>query len=95
MIFQVCFLEIFFFNFFYNFVELPEDADELLERAWNRDAPLGEVFVKAFGIDVTRKDLLSLSGLDWLNDEIINSYMNLIVERSSQRPDLPKVFFVF
>lgn len=89
MIFRV------FFFYIYNkniLIELPDDADDLIEKAWNGCAPLNKVFVKAFGIEITRKDLLSLSGLEWLNDEIINSYMNLIVERARQNTDLPKVF---
>ena len=33
-------------------------------------------------MDITRKDIDTLKGLNWLNDEIINFYMQMIVERS-------------
>uniref|UniRef100_A0A915DZS0 Ubiquitin-like protease family profile domain-containing protein n=1 Tax=Ditylenchus dipsaci TaxID=166011 RepID=A0A915DZS0_9BILA len=74
------------------FPELPEDALELLQKAWNRSGPQDEVFTKGFGVDIMRKDLLSLRGLEWLNDEVINFYMNLICERSKQEPALPKTY---
>ena len=33
-------------------------------------------------MDITRKDIDTLKGLNWLNDEIINFYLQMIVERS-------------
>ena len=45
-------------------------------------APSDEVLSNAFNISITRKDIQTLRGLNWLNDEIINFYMNLICERS-------------
>ncbi len=45
-------------------------------------APNDEVLSNAFNISITRKDIQTLRGLNWLNDEIINFYMNLICERS-------------
>ena len=47
-------------------------------------ASRGEVLVDAFKIQITVKDLSTLSGLNWLNDEIINFYMQMIVERAGQ-----------
>ena len=32
------------------------------------------------------------SGLSWLNDEVINFYMQLICERSEQHDNWPKVY---
>jgi len=32
-------------------------------------------------IDISRKDMRCLSGLNWLNDEVINFYMSLLQER--------------
>lgn len=49
-----------------------------------------EVLSEGFGLSLTRKDLQTLSNLNWLNDEVINFYMNLLVERSKQ-PSLPSV----
>ncbi|CAH2004404.1 unnamed protein product [Acanthoscelides obtectus] len=51
-----------------------------------------EVLVRKFNLNITRRDLCTLAGLNWLNDEVINFYMNLIIERSKQSPDRPKTF---
>ncbi|KAL2104266.1 hypothetical protein ACEWY4_001134 [Coilia grayii] len=56
-------------------------------RGGNQD----EVLSEGFRLTITRKDLQTLSHLNWLNDEVINFYMNLLVERS-KRPDLPSVY---
>ena len=41
---------------------------------------------------VTRSDLGSLDGLNWLNDVIMNAYLNLIVNRNRENPRLPRVY---
>lgn len=46
-----------------------------------------EVIINKFNISITRNDLATLIGDNWLNDEVINFYMNLLVERSEQRAD--------
>ncbi|KAK9878423.1 hypothetical protein WA026_022063 [Henosepilachna vigintioctopunctata] len=52
-----------------------------------------EIMVKKFNLNITRKDILTLAGLNWLNDEVINFYMNLIMERSTESAGrLPKVY---
>ena len=46
-----------------------------------------------FSISICRKDIQTLRGLNWLNDEIINFYMSLLCERSKdQTRSLPKVY---
>jgi sentrin-specific protease 1 len=42
----------------------------------------GDVIVNKFGLDITREDLNTLVGNGWLNDQIINFYLKLMVERS-------------
>ena len=50
------------------------------------------VLITKFGIDFTAKDLRTLQPKTWLNDEVINFYMQLIMERALARPDqLPAV----
>uniref|UniRef100_A0A1I7XQ06 ULP_PROTEASE domain-containing protein n=1 Tax=Heterorhabditis bacteriophora TaxID=37862 RepID=A0A1I7XQ06_HETBA len=44
-----------------------------------------------FGIKLTRRDLLTLCDLDWLNDEVINFYLQLVCERSVRTEGMPKV----
>jgi len=49
------------------------------------------VLVEEYNIPITVRDLRTLQGLNWLNDEVINFYMGMIVKRS-EGPDFPKVF---
>ncbi|KIH51212.1 hypothetical protein ANCDUO_18704 [Ancylostoma duodenale] len=71
---------------------LPDEALDLCQRIWNRRLPQSEEFSEAFGIKLTRKDLSTLSGLDWLNDEVINFYLQLVCQRSTEAKDLPKAY---
>jgi hypothetical protein len=36
-------------------------------------------------IDISRKDMRCLDGLNWLNDEVINFYLSLLQERELRR----------
>ncbi|KAL2293768.1 hypothetical protein Nmel_018829, partial [Mimus melanotis] len=71
---------------------VPPPAQEMekeiksLFRGGNQD----EVLSEAFRLTITRKDIQTLNNLNWLNDEIINFYMNLLMERSKEK-DLPAV----
>lgn len=51
---------------------------------------LSEVIIQKFGLIITRKDLLTLVDLNWLNDQVVNFYMELLIERSleSNYPNL-------
>ena len=46
-----------------------------------RNNYLLQTLVDAHKIRITVKDIDTLSGLNWLNDEIINFYMQMIVAR--------------
>ncbi|KAI4824050.1 hypothetical protein KUCAC02_012593 [Chaenocephalus aceratus] len=70
------------------FPELTEEMDDEVNGAL--DGAHYEVLSEGFGLSLTRKDLQTLSDLNWLNDEVINFYMNLLVERSKD-PKLPSV----
>ncbi|XP_074113025.1 uncharacterized protein LOC141536419 [Cotesia typhae] len=62
---------------------LPELTDEMLDqvaRALNPNPP-NQVLVESFGLRITCKDIHTLAGLNWLNDEVINFYMNLLIAR--------------
>lgn len=72
--------------------EFPELTDEMegeINRVLRGSNP-HEILSEGFGLSLTRKDLQTLSNLNWLNDEVINFYMNLLVERSKD-PSLPSV----
>nr|XP_056705309.1 sentrin-specific protease 1 [Euleptes europaea] len=66
------------------FPELTEEMEREIKcvlRGGNQD----EVLSEAFRLTITRKDIHTLSNLNWLNDEIINFYMNMLMERSKQK----------
>nr|XP_057940557.1 sentrin-specific protease 1-like isoform X1 [Doryrhamphus excisus] len=71
------------------FPELSKEMEAQVDKVLRRGSP-DEVFSEGFGLSLTRKDLQTLSGLNWLNDEVINFYMNLLVERS-KNPKMPSV----
>lgn len=47
--------------------------------------------IDKFSFSITRHDIQTLDGLNWLNDEVINFYMELLKERSAVDESLPKV----
>nr|XP_055043687.1 sentrin-specific protease 1 [Misgurnus anguillicaudatus] len=72
------------------FPELTEEMESEVNRAL-RVGSQDEVLSEGFRLTITRKDLQTLSNLNWLNDEVINFYMNMLVERSKQ-PNLPSAY---
>uniref|UniRef100_A0A3P8VEG1 SUMO specific peptidase 1 n=1 Tax=Cynoglossus semilaevis TaxID=244447 RepID=A0A3P8VEG1_CYNSE len=71
------------------FPELTQEMEADVNRVLKGGSP-HEVMCEGFGLSLTRKDLQTLSSLNWLNDEVINFYMNLLVERSKDA-HLPSV----
>ena len=63
--------------------EKPALTSEMTAVIKRSQASRGEVLVDAHKIQITVKDLDTLSGLNWLNDEIINFYMQMIVARAA------------
>ncbi|CAK5103726.1 unnamed protein product [Meloidogyne enterolobii] len=51
-----------------------------------------QIIVKNSGFELNRKDLMTIFWNEWLNDEVINIYASLIVDRSNNNNDLPKVY---
>lgn len=64
------------------FPELTNEHERLINNSLI-SVPQDEVLANAFNISITRRDIQTLKGLNWLNDEIINFYMSLICERST------------
>ncbi|KRK01777.1 sentrin-specific protease 1 [Drosophila yakuba] len=55
--------------------------------------PLEQVIVTKFKLDIHRSEIKILTEGAWLNDVIINFYMNLLAERSEKRPgQMPSVY---
>lgn len=53
-------------------VSLPvisNDMQVVIDRAWNGHSD-GEVLCDAFSLTITRRDVKTLSGLNWLNDQV-------------------------
>lgn len=73
--------------------ELTEEHQGMIKRALY-GGPRTDVVISKFNISITRNDLATLIGDSWLNDEVINFYMNLLMERSEQRADdgAPRVY---
>lgn len=67
--------------------EFPEITEEMEREIKNvlRSGNQDEVLSEAFRLTITRKDIQTLNNLNWLNDEIINFYMNMLMERSKQK----------
>lgn len=73
--------------------ERPVLNDEMLLaiRDASRPEPSNEVLVEIDGVQIMRKDMRTLTNLNWLNDEIINAYLHLIVLRG-QEPKRKRVY---
>lgn len=69
---------------------LTQEHKSKIKKALN--GPFDEIIISKFNLSIKRADLLTLTGTEWLNDEVINFYMNLLVERSEQNSNLPKVY---
>lgn len=75
----------------------PCDAKRVVDAIWNAsddDFPLTEKVVELRGITLYRRDLLKLRSSDWINDEIINFYFAMLVDRAKHKSELPKVNFL-
>ncbi|EDV99675.1 sentrin-specific protease 2 isoform X2 [Drosophila grimshawi] len=51
-----------------------------------------KVLISKFSLSIKREDIRTLTGSCWLNDEVINFYMNLLTDRSQRKDTLPSVY---
>ena len=56
------------FQLFY-FSELTDEMEEKIA-LWLRAQPGGQVLIDKFRLQITRQDVATLAGLNWLNDEV-------------------------
>lgn len=76
----------------YKDVDLPELTPGMLQKIHIALSGYDEeVIANKFGLMVKRRDLKTLTGLNWLNDEVINFYMNLLIERGKEE-NYPNVY---
>ncbi|XP_019857195.1 PREDICTED: sentrin-specific protease 1-like [Amphimedon queenslandica] len=63
---------------------LDQDTIKLVQDIWSGRLHLrDQVLSKGYNIEIKRMDLLTLRGLEWLNDEVINFYLNLVAESAN------------
>ena len=72
--------------------ELPGITPQMEAEIQRAISSRGETLIDKFSIPITKHDVATLLNLNWLNDEIVNFYMNLIVERSKKMDNWPKVY---
>uniref|UniRef100_A0A8C5P578 SUMO/sentrin specific peptidase 2 n=1 Tax=Jaculus jaculus TaxID=51337 RepID=A0A8C5P578_JACJA len=65
-------------------LELTEDMEKEINNALGHGPP-DEILSSAFKLRITRGDIQTLKNCHWLNDEVINFYMNLLVERNKKQ----------
>ena len=58
--------------------ELPEITEQMEVVIRNTERSRNQVLVEAFKIQITGKDIRTLRGLNWLDDEVINFYMQVM-----------------
>lgn len=69
--------------------ELTPEQEDMVYKAWN--APGNYKFYEAFRLELLGKYIRTLDKTTWLEDTIINLYMNLIIERGKDKK-FPKVY---
>ncbi|XP_055327636.1 sentrin-specific protease 1-like isoform X2 [Paramacrobiotus metropolitanus] len=75
-----------------DFIELSYEEEEVVKKAFGSGSPT-DVLSDKFRLQVTRKDIATLKGLSWLNDEVANFYLEMIVDRALRHPEkYPKVY---
>ncbi|KAM7350486.1 ulp1 [Cochliomyia hominivorax] len=97
--FQIVDPELLVVDDFEDVIEEPEFVELTQEHRARINAaicgPLDQVLVSKFNLNITRRDIHTLCGHNWLNDEVINFYMNLLTERGEKKREshgLPTVY---
>ncbi|XP_036063375.1 sentrin-specific protease 2-like [Onychomys torridus] len=65
-------------------LDVTEDMEKEVRNALG-PGPQEEILTSAFKLHITRGDIHTLKNGEWLNDEVINFYMNLLVERNNKK----------
>lgn len=62
-------------------LDVTEDMEKEIKKALG-PGPQEEILSSAYNLQITRRDIQTLETGQWLNDEVINFYMNLLVQRN-------------
>ncbi|XP_053658380.1 uncharacterized protein LOC128707454 [Anopheles marshallii] len=75
-------------------VPLPELTKDQIDQMHRKLRTGNQMVMSKFNLQITGNDLVTLQDLNWLNDAVINFYMELLRERSELKRDqgLPKVY---
>lgn len=65
-------------------LDITEDMEKEIENALG-PGPQEEILSSRFKLQISRGDIQTLENGQWLNDEVINFYMNLLVERNENQ----------
>ncbi len=68
-----------------NFPNLDANALEKVQNAFSKHGP--RTVIEGFNVKMQKHDIYTLKDGQWLNDEILNFYANLIMQRSNAHPD--------
>ncbi|XP_039450590.1 sentrin-specific protease-like isoform X2 [Culex pipiens pallens] len=74
-----------------SYPEFSSEQEEEIEKALH-GGPNKDTIITRFHLIITRADVSTLTGDNPLNDQIINFYMNLLVERNAADPHLPRLY---
>ncbi|KAJ3032135.1 UNVERIFIED_CONTAM: SUMO1 sentrin specific peptidase 1 [Siphonaria sp. JEL0065] len=75
-----------------SFPELSDTVQNIVDKAFGNGP---NIVVQGFKVDLTRDDIRTLRPGTWLNDEVINFYGQLLMERAERNPggQYPKIHF--
>jgi len=75
------------------FPPMSSEEEEMVEDALDGDTD--DVISEGFNVELKRGDILTLENGVWLNDEVINFYFNLIMERNKKNQQKYANCFIF
>lgn len=73
-------------------IKRPKKFTDSTVNAWDEKLDKSEILTSKFGLRITRGDLLTLKKNQWMNDNIVNFYMELIDQRSRLNDQAPKTY---
>lgn len=72
-------------------IKRPKLFTDSVLNAWNEKLSKEEILIRKFNLEMRRRDLLTIKGNQWLNDMVVNFYLELINQRSRANDQMPKV----
>jgi Ulp1 family protease len=73
-----------------SFPPLSVHEEKLVKMALDDNNDEETVLSEGFNMKLTKGDISRLQDMEWLNDEVINFYVNVLMERNNKTPSYPK-----